>query len=56
MAMVFVTHDLGVVAEIADRALVMQAGKVVEAGAVDQILTAPTHPYTRALIAAVPSP
>ena len=55
MAMVFVTHDLGVVAEIADRALVMQAGKVVEAGAVDQILTAPTHPYTRALIAAVPS-
>lgn len=55
MAMVFVTHDLGVVAEIADRVLVMQAGKVVEAGTVNQILTAPKHPYTRALIAAVPS-
>jgi len=55
MAMIFVTHDLGVVAEIADRALVMQSGKVVEAGPVRQILTAPQHPYTQSLIAAVPS-
>ncbi|WP_223478515.1 ABC transporter ATP-binding protein [Oricola indica] len=55
MAMIFVTHDLGVVSEIADRALVMQSGEVVEAGKVHQILTAPKHPYTRALIAAVPS-
>jgi peptide/nickel transport system ATP-binding protein len=51
----FITHDLGVVADIADRVAVMEKGRLVEVGAADDILTAPTHPYTQALIAAVPS-
>ncbi|MEJ0019576.1 MAG: ABC transporter ATP-binding protein [Acetobacteraceae bacterium] len=50
----FITHDFGVVAEIADRVAVMQEGRIVEAGAAPQVLNAPQHPYTRALIAAVP--
>jgi peptide/nickel transport system ATP-binding protein len=50
----FITHDFGVVAEIADRIAVMQKGRLVEIGEARQILTAPAHPYTRALIAAVP--
>ena len=50
MAMVFVTHDLGVAAEIADEVAVMYAGQVVESGSVGDILRAPLHPYTRALI------
>ncbi|MGN6772526.1 MAG: dipeptide ABC transporter ATP-binding protein [Rhizobiaceae bacterium] len=50
----FVTHDFGVVAEIADRVIVMEKGNSVEAGAVVDILERPTHPYTRRLIAAVP--
>jgi peptide/nickel transport system ATP-binding protein len=50
----FITHDFGVVAEIAHRVVVMQAGKVVEAGARDDILQRPQQPYTRMLIAAVP--
>ena len=50
----FITHDFGVVAEIADRVAVMQHGKLVEAGAAEQILNEPRHPYTRALVAAVP--
>jgi ABC-type glutathione transport system ATPase component len=50
----FITHDFGVVAEIADRAAVMQHGRIVELGATDQVLGAPQHPYTKALIAAVP--
>ena len=50
MAMVFVTHDLGVAAEIADEVAVMYAGQVVESGSVGDILRAPMHPYTRALI------
>jgi ABC-type microcin C transport system duplicated ATPase subunit YejF len=50
----FITHDFGVVAEIADRVVVMQDGKVVEAGPAPAILNAPQHPYTQALIAAVP--
>jgi peptide/nickel transport system ATP-binding protein len=50
----FITHDFGVVAEIADRVVVMQEGRVVEAGPASAILNAPQHPYTRALIAAVP--
>ncbi len=55
MGILFITHDFGVVAEIADRVLVMQHGKVVERGAARDVLTDPQHPYTRALIAAVPS-
>jgi oligopeptide transport system ATP-binding protein len=54
MAILFITHDLGVVAEIADRVLVMYAGSVVEEGDVVSVLTQPLHPYTKGLIAAVP--
>ena len=50
----FITHDFGVVAEIADRVAVMQRGRIVEQGTAAAILSAPQHPYTRALIAAVP--
>ncbi len=51
----FVTHDFGVVSEIADRVVVMQAGRVVEQGTRDEILNRPREPYTQMLIAAVPS-
>ncbi len=50
----FITHDFGVVAEIADRVAVMQRGRIVEQGAAAAVLNAPQHAYTRALIAAVP--
>ena len=51
----FITHDFGVVAEIADRVVVMQHGKVVETGTVDDVLKRPQHPYSKMLIASVPS-
>ena len=54
MALLFVTHDFGVVAEIADRVAVLQRGVLVEHGPAQQVLNHPAHPYTRALIAAVP--
>ena len=54
MAMLFVTHNLGVVAEVADRVSVMYAGRVVETGTVTQIFRAPRHPYTVGLMAAMP--
>jgi peptide/nickel transport system ATP-binding protein len=53
-AVLFITHDFGVVAEIADRVVVMQHGRVVEHGTANEVLNHPTHPYTRQLIAAVP--
>lgn len=51
----FITHDLGVVAQIADRVAVMEKGVLVEIGDAARVLSAPQHPYTQALIAAVPS-
>jgi len=54
MAMIFITHDLGVVAEIADEVAVMYLGIVVERGSVDQIFHEPKHPYTRALLQSIP--
>ncbi|MCZ9232593.1 glutathione ABC transporter ATP-binding protein GsiA [Escherichia albertii] len=54
MGVIFITHDMGVVAEIADRVLVMYQGEAVETGSVEQIFHAPQHSYTRALLAAVP--
>ena len=55
MAMLFVTHDFGVVARICDRVAVMYAGRIVETGPVREIFHNPRHPYTRALLAAVPT-
>jgi len=54
MSVIFITHDMGVVAEVADRVIVMYRGEMVEQGSADQIFHAPQHPYTRALLAAVP--
>jgi peptide/nickel transport system ATP-binding protein len=54
MGVIFITHDFGVVADIADRVAVMEQGHLVEIGSVEQILSEPQHPYTRRLIAAVP--
>ena len=51
----FITHDFGVVADIADRVAVMQHGKIVEIGSADSVLNHPVHPYTQALTKAVPS-
>ena len=54
MGLVFITHSLPVVAEIADRVAVMYAGEIVESGAAREVFTAPLHPYTRALLRSVP--
>jgi glutathione transport system ATP-binding protein len=54
MAVMFITHDMGVVAEVADRVLVMRSGRKVEEGPVEEIFARPQHPYTKALLAAVP--
>ena len=56
MAMLFITHDLGIVRKIADRVCVMKDGKIVEENAVAEIFKSPQHPYTRALLAAEPHP
>ncbi|AYM63928.1 ABC transporter ATP-binding protein [Agrobacterium fabrum] len=54
MSVMFITHDFGVVAEIADRVVVMEKGYLVEQGRADQVLVNPVHPYTQRLVAAVP--
>jgi oligopeptide/dipeptide ABC transporter ATP-binding protein len=54
LAMIFVTHNLGIVARMCDRVAVMYAGRIVEIGTVREIFTAPAHPYTRALLESVP--
>ena len=54
MSIIFITHDLGVVANMADRVAVMYAGKIVEVGAVDEIFYDPKHPYTWALLSSIP--
>ena len=52
LALLFISHDLPVVARITDRIVVMEKGRAVEEGSVDQVFTRPSHPYTRGLIAA----
>jgi oligopeptide/dipeptide ABC transporter ATP-binding protein len=54
LALLLVTHDLPVVAEICERAAVMYAGEIVEAGSMDELFHSPRHPYTRLLFAATP--
>ncbi len=56
MSMIFITHDLGTIAEIADDVAVMYRGKIVEYGSVDQIFANPEHPYTQGLLACRPRP
>jgi oligopeptide/dipeptide ABC transporter ATP-binding protein len=55
MSVVLITHDLGVVAEYAERVLVMYAGQVVESGVAEDVINDPRHPYTRGLLASMPS-
>jgi peptide/nickel transport system ATP-binding protein len=55
LAMLFISHDLAVVGQVASRVAVMRAGQVVETGPCRRLLTAPEHPYTRSLLAAVPT-
>ena len=56
MGVLFITHDLGVVSQLADRVAVMYAGELVETGAVERLFRAPLHPYTQGLMACVPDP
>jgi microcin C transport system ATP-binding protein len=56
MSLLFITHDLGIVRRIAERVCVMNGGKIVEQGPVEEVFTAPKHPYTKALLAAEPKP
>jgi len=55
LAMIFITHDLGVIAQVADYVVVMYLGRVMEKGPVDDIFHNPQHPYTKALIASIPT-
>ena len=56
MAVILITHDLGVVARVADRVAVMYAGEIIESGAVGEIFSRPTHPYTQGLMNCIPVP
>jgi oligopeptide transport system ATP-binding protein len=56
MALMLITHDIGVVAEVAERVVVMYAGRVMEQGPTEQVCSSPAHPYTRALLDSVPRP
>jgi peptide/nickel transport system ATP-binding protein len=56
VGLVFITHDLGIVARIASRVVVMYAGEVVETGSAEQLFRAPQHPYTQGLLACIPIP
>ena len=56
MALILITHDLGVVARVADRVAVMYAGQVVETGTAQEVFDRPTHPYTRGLLECIPIP
>src|SRR5882757_469970 len=56
LAILLITHDLGIVARMAHRVSVMYAGQVVESGTVSEVFAAPTHPYTRGLMACIPVP
>jgi peptide/nickel transport system ATP-binding protein len=56
MAIIFITHDLGVVAELCDEVIVMYAGRIAEMAAVDELFRAPRHPYTHGLIRSIPTP
>lgn len=54
MSIILITHDLGIVADVSDRVVVMYAGQILEVGLTDEIFTSPKHPYTRKLLASVP--
>ena len=54
MAVMLITHDLGVISSVADKVIIMYAGKIVEYGAGENIFLSPLHPYTKALLSSVP--
>ena len=56
LSFVFISHDIGVIRYMCDRVAVMYRGKVVETGAAEQVCDAPKHPYTQALLSAIPRP
>lgn len=55
LSMIFITHDLSILAEISDKVAIMYAGKIVEIGDSEKIYYEPAHPYTQKLLAAIPS-